>query len=47
MKYLLLRTFHQCVPRLRGEYKAKDFSCLDQYRCMVFGQCKMVRDWRI
>jgi hypothetical protein len=38
MDYLPLREFRQCVERYRGNYKVKDFSCLDQFLCMAFAQ---------
>ena len=30
--------FHQCVERYRGNYKIKDFVCLDQFLCLAFAQ---------
>jgi len=30
--------FRQCVERYRGNYKIKNFSCLDQFLCMSFAQ---------
>jgi hypothetical protein len=30
--------FQNCVARYRGEYKVKDFSCLDQFLTMAFAQ---------
>ena len=38
MEFLPLPTFHQCVARYQGNYKVKEFSCLDQYYCMAFAQ---------
>lgn len=38
MEHLPLHTFHQCVRRYDGNHKIKDFTCLDQYLCMVFAQ---------
>ena len=30
--------FRRCVERYRGEYKARSFSCWDQFLCMAFAQ---------
>ena len=38
MEHLPLHLFHQCVERYRGNFKVKEFSCLDQYLCMAFAQ---------
>jgi len=38
MEFLPLHIFHQCVDRYNGNYKVKEFSCLDQYYCMAFAQ---------
>jgi len=38
MEHLPLHVFHQCVERYRGDFKVKDFTCLDQYYCMAFAQ---------
>lgn len=38
MAHLPLTTFRRCVARYRGEYKVKQFSCLDQFLCMAFAQ---------
>ena len=38
MEHLPLNIFHQCVSRYQGNYKVKDFTCLDQYLCMAFAQ---------
>jgi hypothetical protein len=38
MEHLPLHIFHQCVDRYRGDFKVKDFSCLDHYLCMTFAQ---------
>jgi len=38
MDYLPLHTFHRCVQRYRGNYKVKNFKCLDQYLSMAFAQ---------
>jgi len=34
MEHLPLHVFHQCVDRYQGDFKVKDFSCLDQYLCL-------------
>jgi len=38
MENLPLHVFHQCVDRYQGNFKVKDFSCLDQYLCLAFAQ---------
>jgi hypothetical protein len=38
MDFVPLREFHQCVARYEGEYKVRDFSCLDQFLCLAFAQ---------
>ena len=38
MEHLPLHVFHQCVDRYDGNFKVKEFSCLDQYLCMAFAQ---------
>ena len=38
MDFLPLPEFRKCVKRYRGNYKVKDFSCLDQFLCMAFAQ---------
>jgi len=38
MEHLPLHIFHQCVDRYNGNFKVKEFSCLDQYLCMTFAQ---------
>lgn len=38
MEHLPLPVFHQCVDRYNGNFKVKEFSCLDQYLCMAFAQ---------
>jgi hypothetical protein len=50
MLYLPLSTFRRCVADHRGEYKVKDFSCLDQFFTMAFVQLtyrKSLRDIEI
>ena len=36
--HLPLHIFQKCVNRYQGNYKVKNFSCLDQYLCMAFAQ---------
>ena len=38
MEHLPLHVFHQCVDRYHGNFKVKEFTCLDQYLCMAFAQ---------
>lgn len=38
MSYLPLTTFRRCVAAHNGEYKVKNFSCLDQFFAMAFAQ---------
>ena len=38
MDHLPAHTLRRCVQRYRGHYKVKQFSCIDQYRCMAFAQ---------
>jgi hypothetical protein len=38
MEHLPAHTLRRCVQRYRGHYKVKQFSCIDQYRCMAFAQ---------
>ncbi len=38
MEFLPMYEFQKCVRRYRGNYKVKDFSCLDQFLCMSFAQ---------
>ncbi|MFH2069222.1 MAG: IS4 family transposase [Candidatus Omnitrophota bacterium] len=38
MDLLPLHEFHKCVERYHGNYKVRDFSCLDQFLCMAFAQ---------
>lgn len=38
MGHLPLHTFRRLVTRYGGEYKVKNFSCLDQFLCMAFAQ---------
>lgn len=38
MEHLPLHVFHRCVDRYNGEFKVKEFTCLDHYLCMAFAQ---------
>ena len=38
MELLPLHIFRQCVGRYKGNYKVKEFTCLDQYYSMAFAQ---------
>ena len=38
MVHMPLTTFRRCVAAHRGDYKVKDFSCLDQFFAMAFAQ---------
>lgn len=38
MDHLPAHTLRRCVHRYRGHHKVKQFSCIDQYRCMAFAQ---------
>jgi hypothetical protein len=38
MEHLPLHVFHQCVNRYNGDFKVKEFTCLDHYLCMAFAQ---------
>lgn len=38
MAHLPLHVFHQCVDRYQGDFKVKEFFCLDQYLCLAFAQ---------
>ena len=38
MDNLPLRRFHTCAQRYRGDYRARKFSCLDQFLVMAFAQ---------
>ena len=35
-----LHSFRRYVSRYQGDYKVKNFTCLDQYLCMAFAQQK-------
>ena len=36
--FLPMHEFSRCVDRYRGDYKVREFSCLDQFLCMAFAQ---------
>jgi len=36
--FIPLHEFRKCVKRYHGNYKIKNFSCLDQFLCMAFAQ---------
>ena len=38
MEHLPLHVFHKCVARYQGDFKVKEFTCLDHYLCMAFAQ---------
>ena len=38
MEFLPLHTFRRRVQRYGGDYKIRNFSCLDQFLCMAFAQ---------
>ena len=38
MEFLPLYEFRKCVERYQGDYKVKNFSCIDQFLCMAFAQ---------
>ena len=38
MDYLPQRVFQKCVQRYQGNFRVKEFSCLDHYLCMAFAQ---------
>lgn len=38
MDLLPMHEFRKCVQRYQGNYKVKNFSCLDQFLCMAFAQ---------
>lgn len=38
MEFLPLYEFHKCVKRYHGNFKMRNFSCLDQFLCMAFAQ---------
>jgi hypothetical protein len=38
MDFLPLHEFRKCVRRYRGDYKIKNFFCLDQFLCLAYAQ---------
>ncbi len=38
MDFMPLKTFRRCVERYRGNFSAKSFTCMDQFRIMAFAQ---------
>lgn len=38
MEFFPMYEFQKCVQRYQGNYKVKNFSCLDQFLCMAFAQ---------
>lgn len=38
MEHFPLHVFHRCVSRYNGDFKVKEFTCLDQFLCMAFAQ---------
>ena len=38
MDFLPLHEFHKCVKHYQGNYRVKNFSCLEQFLCMSFAQ---------
>ncbi len=38
MDFMPLPTFRSCVIKYRGDFRARTFSCLDQFLCMAFAQ---------
>ena len=38
MDFLPKHKFRKCVDRYRGNYRARSFSCFDQFMCMAFAQ---------
>jgi len=38
MEFFPLHTFRRRVQRYKGDYKIRNFSCLDQFLCMAFAQ---------
>ncbi|MFH1772422.1 MAG: DUF4372 domain-containing protein [Candidatus Omnitrophota bacterium] len=38
MQFLPLHKFRKCVNRYKGNYKVKNFTCLDQFLSMAFAQ---------
>jgi hypothetical protein len=38
IEFMPLHIFRRCVANYQGNYKVRNFSCLDQYLCMAFAQ---------
>jgi hypothetical protein len=38
MDFMPLPTFRRCVVKYQGDFRARTFSCLDQFLCMAFAQ---------
>ena len=38
MEFVPRHQFNACVRRYRGDYRARDFTCRDQFLCMAFAQ---------
>ena len=38
MDFLPIYKFHKCVHRYQGNYRVRNFSCLDQFLCIAFAQ---------
>lgn len=38
LEHLPLHLFRRCVQRYQGDFKVKEFTCYDQFLCMVFAQ---------
>lgn len=38
MQNMPIKSLHTCIKRYRGNYKIKNFSCVDQFLCMAFAQ---------
>ena len=38
MEFIPMYEFQKCVTRYQGNYKVKNFSCLDQFLSMAFAQ---------
>jgi hypothetical protein len=38
LDFLPRHDFNRCVRRYQGNYRVRDFSCLDQFLCLAFAQ---------
>lgn len=38
MDFMPSKTFQRCVEKYQGNFSIKNFTCLDQFRIMVFAQ---------